>query len=205
VYHRKGGQPFSWRDDRRTIVIVATGPSAGAVQLELTRGWPVLAVNDGWRIVPWAQALYACDGAWWEYHEEEVRCHFQGQSWTQDRQAAEKYGLHYICSKVGPGLSQQHGLIHQGCNSGYQAINLAWQLGAGRFVLVGFDFTLHKGKRHFFGDHPGALNKASPYEQWKPLLQQLADDLAGAGCEVINCSPHTALTCFPVGDLEESL
>jgi hypothetical protein len=70
---------------------------------------------------------------------------------------------------------------------------------------VGFDFRLHEGKRHFFGDHPGGLNKASPYEQWKPLIEVLVNDLAGLDCEVVNCSPYTALQCIPVSDLERAL
>ena len=29
----------------------------------------VIAVNDAWRLAPWADILYACDGRWWRHHK----------------------------------------------------------------------------------------------------------------------------------------
>ena len=53
-----------WRGE--TAVIVAGGPSAAGVPLEVARGQAkFIVINDSWRLAPWADALYASDFAWW--------------------------------------------------------------------------------------------------------------------------------------------
>ena len=51
-------------------VIVGSGPSARATDFSLidirTR---VIAVNESWRLVPWADVLYATDGIWWSLNK----------------------------------------------------------------------------------------------------------------------------------------
>ena len=54
---RAGGQ---WAGD--TCCILATGPSLTPAQAEYAKGKArVIAVNDAWRLAPWADILYACD------------------------------------------------------------------------------------------------------------------------------------------------
>lgn len=96
-------------------------------------------------------------------------------------------------------------MIYFGRNSGHQAINLAWHFGARRFVLVGFDCTDGPQGSHWFGEHPGILNKVSPYKKFAEAFAEIGADLKREGCQVINCSPLTALTCFPKGDLADVL
>ncbi|HCZ48509.1 MAG TPA: hypothetical protein DCZ11_05850, partial [Gammaproteobacteria bacterium] len=57
-----------------------------------------------------------------------------------------------------PGLSASPLRIHQGGNSGYQALNLAVLLGAERVILLGYD--MHGG--HWHGRHGGRLNNPEP-------------------------------------------
>lgn len=91
-------------------------------------------------------------------------------------------------------------MIHNGGNSGYQAINLAYLWGARRLVLLGFDCKKDKaGKRHWFGEHPSplTLTQESTYADWRRNFTALAADLKKEGVEVINCSPDSALACWP--------
>jgi hypothetical protein len=63
------GERPDWFPDwhGETAVIVASGPSAAGVNLECAKGKAkFIAINDSWRLVPWADALYAHDHAWWE-------------------------------------------------------------------------------------------------------------------------------------------
>jgi len=93
-----------------------------------------------------------------------------------------------------------------GSNSGYQAINLAFILGAGEIILLGYDMQKTGGKQHFFGDHPnGPMKVDSDYNGWLGNFEKLASDLAGKGVEVINCTRQTALTCFKRMSLEDAL
>lgn len=127
--------------------------------------------------------------------------------WTQSEgwpvnQKPEAWGIKCLKGVTGKyGLSREQGTVHTGHNSGFAAINLAYLLGATRIILIGYDMMLHGGKRHWFGDHPGRLNAASNYQQFMTALATIKP--ADYGIEIWNCSRKTALTCFPIHDLDE--
>jgi hypothetical protein len=116
----------------------------------------------------------------------------------EEREAIEKFGLNYREGEDGPGLGKDR--LRYGSNSGYQAINLAYLMGAKRILLLGYDMG-HSDKRHFFGEHPKAIRASTDYRQFIPGFSALARDLDKEGVSVINCSRQTALTCFPRGNI----
>ena len=152
----------------------------------------------------WADVLYACDGPWWDVYFDEVRKTFDGELWTQDEIAANKYGLYFIRSESAPGLGK-YDVIHTGENSGYQMVNLAYLFGAKKIILLGFDMQRTGGKSHCHGDHPAGLNRSSPLEKFAKNFNSLAADFENEGVEIINATRETALTCFPKIKLEEIL
>jgi hypothetical protein len=94
-------------------------------------------------------------------------------------------------------------VIHQGGNSGYQAINLAYLWGAKAIVLLGFDCSPSKdGKAHWFGQHGPQLTQRQPFDLWQAKFPQLAQDLASENVPVLNASRETVLRCFERVDLE---
>ena len=104
--------------------------------------------------------------------------------------------MNWIGSENKPGLGV-NGTIHQGGNSGYQAINLAWLWGADAIVLLGFDCSAAQdGKAHWFGQHGPRLTQRQPFSLWQANFPALAQDLANSGARVINASRETALRCF---------
>lgn len=186
-------------------VIIASGPSMARIDMEVVRasGWRVMTINNSWELAPWADAMYAGDLQWWERYGDSVR--FAGEKWTRDEHAAIRYQLHHIERESGAGLCQRRGRIHSGGNSGYQAINLAWHFGARRFALLGFDMHRKDGG-HWHGEHEGMLSApASHIVAWRQELSLLAHDLRHLGCQVVNATPGTALTCFPCAPLNEAL
>lgn len=195
---------MEFRDERRTAVIIASGPSAGRENLEPLAGWPVIAVNDCWRLYPDAAILYACDEQWWDRYHRDTE-NFTGQRWTQSREAAQKYFLEYIEGRSGAGFSTTSGLILHNWNSGAQAMQLAWQFGARRLVLVGFDCGPMDGKVHWFGDHPRGLINESPWQMFVTGFEQMAKDCKEAGIEVINTSLRSKLSAFEKMSLVEAL
>lgn len=196
-------------------VIVASGPSLTKEDCDLTKSENVIAINDNYRMVPWAKILYACDGHWWDWHheDEELKA-FRGRKITQDEEAAKKYGLEYIKSHETPGLCQTPWQISQGNNSGIQAINLAYHLGAKQIILLGYDLQARPGKPRWFGYHPNEQDIQRSH--WSNLndngkhryvryFDSVAEDAKKLGMEIINCSRGTALTCFPRMSLEQAL
>lgn len=150
-------------------------------------------------MLPDADYLYACDRQWWDIHLAEVRKVFTGKLYTQwhdsegkDRAWAESEGITAIQGCHAKGLGSD--LLHFNSNSGAQAINLAYLLGATRIILLGYDMGA-TGNTHWFGDHPKGLRNGK-YEQYVETFTRLAEDLKRAGVEVINCTRQTALTQF---------
>jgi len=196
------------------VVVVASGPSFceeqadAIVAARAADRCRVIVVNDNWKAIPNADICYAADGSWWRYHIETIRdCGFAGELWSHDLQAARRFGLTPIRGKQKAGLSTDSGVIHNGGNSGYQAIGLAFHFGARRIVLVGFDMKRRDdGLRHWFGDHPAPLRNSDPYARlFLPKFPDLARDLAREGVDVVNATRDTALDCFRRADLETAL
>lgn len=199
-YVQAGWQGLSWKG--ATVVILASGPSFSEEQAAAVLRWrnqdrntrKVVAINTTYQRAPWADLLYACDRQWWQVYHERVKLECPGMDlWTQDPDAAKKHEINYIKSLRGEGLSLTPGVIHQGENSGYQAIGLVYQAGVSVVYLLGYDMQ----GCHWHGPHPGILNKPNPYSNWLRNFNRLAVDCKTVGLEVVNCTLTTALRSFP--------
>jgi len=193
-----------------TVVILASGPSLTVADCTRVQAWRdgdirrAIAINTTFRMAPWADALYGCDARWWQLYHAEVERTFRGALWSQD-ELAKRLGVNHIRSENARGLGKKPGVIHQGGNSGYQAVNLAYQAGAKRIVLLGFDMRDHGTKTHHHADHPTGLNTQPNYAQWIADFNLMARELRGEGVDVVNATPGSALTCFPMAKLEDAL
>lgn len=199
--------------DRRwsgRCIVAASGPSLTEDIAALCRGERVIAVNDAYLRLPWADAIYACDAAWWDAHKGAP--HFLGERWTSHgmspkndkRAVADKYWLHVIAGEDRPGFSLDPARIHYAGNSGFQAVNLAILFGADPIILIGFDMRAVDGKSHFFGEHKAPLRGSSQFGQWCAKFAKAAEMLLGRP-RIINATPGSALTCFPMLPLAEAL
>ena len=186
-----------------TVVCLATGPSLTQADVDLVRGGGrrVIAINDAYRLAPWADVLYACDGSWWQAHDGVPG--FRGMKISTTKNA-KQWGL---CVELGAdeGLSLDPTTLCHGGNSGYQAVNLAVLFGAARILLLGYDCKPDpEGKTHFFGVHRHNP-VAPPFAIFAMHWPSIVAPLRAAGVEIWNCTRSTALTCFPRVSLEEAL
>jgi hypothetical protein len=194
-----------------SVVCIASGPSLSVAQLGLVGAAQqkgsvhTIVTNTTWAAYRQADILYACDQMWWKVYISEVRAGFKGELWTRNRAAATQYGLNHITSYGKPGLTDVPNAIHEGGNSGYQIMNLAYLFGARRIIMVGYDMKSMGKVTHHHGAHPSRLSNSHPFEKWVPRFKPLADGLRRAGVEVVNCTSSTALECFPRADLEQTL
>lgn len=193
-----------------TIVVVASGPSLRASDVAYCRGKAdVIVVNDCYRMAPWARIIFAADYRWWGMHYSDVVDHCRAERWTCDADAARDFDIHHIGIIDAPGLCRDSSAVHFGENSGYQAVNLAYHMGATRIVLLGFDMGA-TGNSHWFGDHPASIAgldamKTLAWPRWCAHFDQLAADLKHDGIEVINATRETNLTCFERAPIEDAL
>jgi hypothetical protein len=160
--------------------------------------------------MPWADVLYGCDEKWWNHHNgvpgfdgEKWSSHQSGGSICNDKLAcAERYGLNLIAGSEAPGFSLDPSVVHYGCNSGFQALNLAILWGASVIVLVGFDMRRVDGAAHFFGEHPASLSTPVDYSRFVPHFERAE---VPEGVQILNATPESALACYPVVDLGSAL
>lgn len=196
---------FNWRG--HTAVVVASGPSLTDEQIALVEHSDVLtiAVNNSYAKLQHPDVVYACDYLWWKLNHMKAKQNIpRRQLWTQDRAAAEQFQLSHIQWEGKDGLGKR-GLRVNG-NSGAGAINLAYHFGARRILLVGMDMKPGpNGEKHWHPDHPKPLVQGQQFEEWRKKMGVLAADLKTEGVTVVNCTPGSALTCFPMGDLEQEL
>lgn len=157
--------------------------------------------------MPQADVLYAADGTFWGMYRGVEK--FRGLKLTQDTWAARHYrDVHLVelTRKRDEILVDRPGVIGDGGNSGFQALNIAVQFGAKKIVLVGFDMRLDAGI-HWHGKHPpGLVNPGdNNLVRWRKALNGAASRLAELGVTVVNASPISALTAYPFQPLPVAL
>lgn len=191
-----------FRDEERTITVIGGGPTAAAASVAELARFPAIAVNDGYRLHPSCEAVYAADRAWWKGHIQQIdkTCSEATRRFCPDDYTCRSFGLEFRAVSTRGGLSRDHFTLNAGGaigNSGAQAINLAWLAGARRILLVGFDMARGRGKDHWFGDHPDGIRRESPYHVFVQGMWELARDLAADGVQVLNASPDSQLKYWP--------
>jgi hypothetical protein len=188
-----------------TIVCIGGGPSLTQADVDACRGKTrVIAVNDAYRIAPFADVLYACDEKWWKWHQGVPS--FTGL----------KYGMAIRPGKY-PDVQRLHGYRRRGTGTrsdwaphrpewftGYQAINLAVHLGAARILLLGYDMQRGKPRRR---TGSGTIPRFATHRMRVSLRRTttLVKPLRELGIGIVNCSRETALTCFPRLTIDQAL
>lgn len=171
-----------------TFVVVGTGESLThdqiyRVRVEVLAGrCKAVAVNNAYKLMPWAAVLVANDRKWWLSNPEALE--FSGPKFC----AGFLRGTERLIPEAG---------FPSDCNSGLQGMRVAAMFGASRILLIGFDM---KGA-HYFGRHPEPLRNTTT-ARFKVHLRQFR---RWKGPAVINCTPESALIQFPMSTLEREL
>jgi len=188
-----------------TVVCLGGGPSLTQEDVNHCHGKAtVVAINDAWRLAPWADALIASDAAWWRHYQGVPA--YRGLKFSLEPGASVFASVTVLRNTGDSGLETDPTGVRTGRNTGAAAINLAVHFGAKRIVLLGYDMEAKsEAKSHWFGGHPRGLRGGSPYPLFRQMIGTMVEPLARAGVEVVNCSPDTALTCFPRQPLREVL
>jgi hypothetical protein len=196
------------------VVVVGGGPSLTIEQVEFCKGKAkVIAIKEAAKLAHWADYLYFADDHWFDNHRDDVLS-FKGKVATigdepsrlgKERAAVALPSLLRFRNDGAHGLCEDPHGLRTGSNSGYQAINLAFHLGAKVIVLLGIDMKAAvSGAMHWF-----KREREYPPETYQTLMlpkfQTLVEPLARHGVKVINCSPDSAITCFPKMTLAEAL
>jgi hypothetical protein len=180
------------------FIIAASGPSLTKKDLDFCKGkGTVIVINNTYQLAPWADILYACDNVWWNAYPEAKE--FAGRKISIQHNHPDVELWEY--EQTGNGLGKS--LMRTGGNSGFQALNLAYLLGAKKIILLGYDMQYTNDLAHWHGDHKRGLTQQTAFEQWINHFNIIAKDLKNEGVEVINATRETALECFKRQRLED--
>jgi hypothetical protein len=162
-------------------------------------------------------AHLACNYQWWDFYAEQVKEH-PCDKWTPRKESAEKYPwVRYIEERWEDGLSTDKSYICAHHGSGPQILNIALHYGYERFLLIGWDMRYpgkisnhqYNGQRHFFGEYPSSMQhwpRTGQNGELTGLIKEMETIKPERyGIEIINCSPGSAMKCFPMSTLEEEL
>ena len=169
-----------------TWCLLAPGPSATAESAERVRaeGLPLGAITSAFQLAPWADFIAATDSAWWRRHPEALK--LPGSKYTM-------HNVRHVERVKVPG--------YVAVNSGVLGLECAKRNGATRVMLLGFD--MHG--THYFGPYRNGLTNTSEAKRRMHLTQYARWRRANPGIEVINCTPGSALTCFPKASLNDAI
>lgn len=95
--------------------------------------------------------------------------------------------------------------IWGGRSSGHTAISLAIAMGAKRVAMVGYDMRVVGGKEHFHADYKNGRDLSIYANEFVPGFNGWNESAWASGCEVLNCTPGSAVSEFAFANLEDLL
>src|SRR5690606_15732040 len=135
---------------------------------------------NAYELAPWAEALVANDVNWWRKHPEALK--FEGWKFSANRVKGVELAKGGRCN----------------LNSGTLALIVAvTEYKATQIRMHGFDFH----GTHFFGPYKNGCGNTSKARRNKHKNQMRSWRVANSKIEVVNCTPGSELTCFPMGEL----
>lgn len=166
--------------------LLAPGPSATAEQAQSVReaGIPLGVVGCAFQLGPHAEFVASSDSSWWRKYPEAMAF-------------PQRYAMHGVRGTEQVRIPALGTIV----NSGVLALECARRLGATRILLLGFDM---RGS-HFFGKYTNGLTNTSDTKRKVHLDQYRRWARMNSTIQVINCTPGSALTCFPTARLEDEI
>jgi len=199
-------------NEHRVGVIIGTGPSLTVEQVLLAKNYKTFGVNLTFRYG--VDVLLACNSQFWDHYWNDIKW-FDCHKWTPRLETASKYAINYIEEKWEPGLNKDPNFINAHHGSGPQILNLAYHYGVKTLLLIGWDMKFpgkvndkeYTKPRHFFGEYPKPLQhwpKTDPDGSLRGLIKEVETiKPEDYGIKIINCTPDSALKCFPYQSLSE--
>jgi hypothetical protein len=184
-------------------------------------GWALFGMNHIWRELSTLDVFLACNPEYYDTQWELGLKDHKAEKWTWDEKTAERYGLRFIDGRWADGFSKDPACIHYGHSSGFQLPQLAYHAGFRRLLLCGYDMRYAKdydgrnqrigsSPRHYFGEYAPELQHWPSVKIKDGVFVELIEQFEkvkklNQDVEIINCSPGSAMECFPMSTLEDQL
>lgn len=199
--------PREWEGER--IYIIGGGRSikhAGYSAIrDLHKTGRVIGVNDAYRL-RYCDVIFFADRQWlqWPHTRRDLKPELYGRLVGRVARQGGDPPFYRLARDMMAGLSRSPQAL-AGWDGGANAINLAYLFAGGRprdIVLLGFDMAGGNWHSRHLTPAPEAEYLA---RNVIPHFERMAEELRAEGISVINCSPGSALQCFPIKPLEAVL
>lgn len=189
--------PETWKG--KVIHVVGGGPSLrDPHNIELMRmrsvlhtdeGW--IAVNNAWKLCDWADILHFADTQWWRWHGKDVLA-----NWPADRviTTATSDTGHVNSPRIRRFWRDRNDFTRDkmklhGWDSGTQAVNLAYHLGASKVMMWGIDMCpAPDGETHWHADHPDPTHVPNYTKKFAPSLAETVRAMKIDGVPVVRAT-----------------
>jgi hypothetical protein len=189
-----------WKD--QTAYIIGGGPSLLTQDLTLLHGKNVIVINSSYQVFPAAQFLVFSDMRWWIDHLKALKS-FKGKIISTSCAASGLANLFHMQRKSSLGLAEDVGQLMVKNTTLTAAINLAVHHSVNKIVLLGIDQKLGAdGRTHHHEPHRWK-QQANCYLRQQRDLPPIAEALKVRNIECVNASPGSALTIWPLVNLED--
>lgn len=181
----------------------------------------VFGMNHVWRDFPTLDVFLSCNPEYYDHHWDDGLKDHPAEKWTWDKMTAEEYGIRYIEGRWDDGFSTNPKYLHYGHSSGFQLPGIAYHYDVRKMLLIGYDMAYahdYDGKanrigskpRHYFGEYAPDLQHWPSVKIKNGVFTELIEQfekvkIINPNIEIINCTPGSAMTCFPMMDLESCL
>jgi len=211
------------------IVCTGTGPSINEHQINTINQAraegkiKVFSSNRAWEIFD-SDLVHGCNYQYWDIwwnQPTDKGLILKDQpflKYTTRPELEGKYpGLNYIKEIWIDGLSRDPSCISAHHGTGPQTVNLAYLFGAKTILLVGWDMRFpgkvdnrtYTEKRRYLGEDKQTLThwpRTGPNGEQEGLIREMETiHPKDYGIEIINCTPDSAMTHFPMMDLDDAL
>lgn len=171
------------------VCIIGGGPSLKTFDISITKGQRCIAVNNSYKIAPWADILHFADAEWWRWHQERVTDKFKGivTTATSDVQTVNAPFVKRFWRNRNE-FSMDPTRLH-GWDGGTQAVNMAFHLGAAKIVLFGIDMQpAPDGSTQWHNEHRRETRVQNYRTKFAPCLAESIRVLAGLGIPVVRAT-----------------
>ena len=198
-------------------IVCGTGPSITPEIIDAVNhsGLRVFGANRAYEIFN-CEVVHGCNHQFWHHYWPDIK----GRSfdkWTTRPELENVYpGLEYIEERWEDGLSSDPTWISAHHGTGPQLVNIAYLYGCTRLLLVGWDMR-YLGKtgpreytrRRYLDEDPLTINhwpQTGPDGEQTGLIAEMETiHPEDYDIEIINCTPGSAMKCFPMGELSAEI
>ncbi len=190
------------------LFLIGGGASLRGFDFTGLRNERVWAINTAFLDCPWAELVYWTDP--WVYERNQAAFDaFPGRKvlgldrTRKPRLEFERSDIERLYFSGLEGFDERPGHCRHGNNSGYALLHKAIQANEPRIYLLGYDMRADEKRSNYHNRNQRVIRDEVFARQMCRYFPGLVEPARARGVEIMNLSPQTRLTLWPVGSFAD--